>query len=103
MPTKDPGTNKSELAILKSIGATPVKNSGRGQKKGDGTLDNFMVDVKESGKSFTLNESVWAKACGDALTHTDLDPLLLVVLGGQTRLAVIEWDVLEVLLHERNK
>lgn len=102
MATKDPGTNKSELAIIKSIGATPVKNSGRGMKKGDFTLGPFMGDVKEAEKSFTLNESVWAKVCNDALTHNDLDPMLLVVLGGQTKLAVVPWETLEVLLHERS-
>ena len=102
MPTKEPGTNKSELAIIKSIGGIPVKNSGRNLKKGDFTLGPFMGDVKEAEKSFTLNESVWAKVCNDALTHNDLDPMLLVVLGGQTKLAVVPWETLEVLLHERS-
>lgn len=95
------GTNDSEQAIIKSIGGTPIKNSGRGTVKGDGTWEDFVVDVKETAKSFTVNKDVWAKVCGDALTHRGKDPMLLVVLGGHTRLAVIEMEVLQQLLEER--
>jgi hypothetical protein len=45
----------------KRIGAKLHKNSGRNTKKGDATWENFVVDFKEVGKSFTLNKDVWAK------------------------------------------
>lgn len=75
---------KSELYELSRIGATPQKNSGRGKfAKGDGVLDPFCVDVKESLKSFTLSRAVWAKITGDARQSGLLSPALKVVLGDE--------------------
>ena len=94
------GTNKSEQALIRSIGGTPHKNSGRGQKKADGTVNCFVVDVKEGGKSFTLNTSVWAKVCTDA-AKVDFrkDPALIISLNdGKTQLAIIALDVFERLI-----
>jgi hypothetical protein len=95
------GTNKSEQAIIRGLGGKPHKNSGRGQKKGDGTLQDYIVDVKEAEKSFTLNTSVWAKVCTDA-AKVDFrkDPALIVSFnGGETQLVVIALDVFEGLIH----
>jgi len=94
-------TEKSEG---KRIGAKLIKNSGRGQKKGDASWHNFIVDFKEVGKSFTLNKDVWAKATTDAL-KSNKDPAIIVVLGltQKTRLAVIELSLLEQLLEEREQ
>ena len=84
----------SELAELKRFGAVPQPNSGRGKhNKGDGILDNhWIVDVKESAKSFTLNTNVWGKVCTDA-AQSNKEPLLLVVLGQEggprTRLVIL--------------
>ena len=100
--SRDYGTLKSEQAIIKSIGGKIIKNSGRGVIKGDFTWYDFVGDVKETAKSFTLNKDVWGKICGDALSHRGKDPLLLVVLDGQTRLAIVELEVLEQLLEEQN-
>ena len=83
------------------MGAKPHKNSGRGAIKGDGNYEGFTVDVKESKESFTINKSVWAKICTDAVKNRD-DPMLLIVLDGGTRLAIIEWEVLEQLIGDRN-
>jgi hypothetical protein len=96
--SKEYGTNKSEQRIIKSIGGTPIKNSGRGSVKGDGTWEEFVVDVKETEKTFTISKQTWGKVCSDALTHREKDPMLLVVLDGNTRLAVIEFEVLERLM-----
>jgi len=97
-----PGSLAREQAIIKAMGGTPHPNSGRGQtKKADGTLNDFVVDVKESGKSFTLNTDVWAKVCTDA-TKVDFrkDPALIVSLNeGQTELVVIALDVFERLIN----
>ena len=96
--SRDYGTNKTEQSIIRQAGGQPHKNSGRGQRKGDGTYHNFTVDVKEAKSSFTLNKNTWAKICTDSVKNRGTDPMLLVVLDGQTRLAVIELSVLEELL-----
>lgn len=95
----------SERSELKRMGAKAHKNSGRGRyQKADGNIDRFIVDIKEYGKSISLNEDMWAKIVTDCLkTDNTKNPLLQAVLGKdgrKTRLAVIEWEVLEELLEE---
>jgi len=92
----------SEQSESKRIGAKLHKNSGRNTKKGDASWENFVIDFKEVGKSFTLNKDVWAKAVTDAL-KSNADPAIVVVIGEtqKTRLAVIELSLLEQLLEER--
>lgn len=90
----------SEKNESKRIGAKQHKNSGRGTHKGDATWQNFTVDFKEVGKSFTLNREVWAKATTDAIKNNN-DPAIVVVIGEEgikTRLAVIELSLLEMIL-----
>lgn len=90
----------SEASESKRLGAKQHKNSGRGTHKGDATWENFTVDFKEVGKSFTLNKEVWAKATTDAIRNNN-DPAIVVVIGDsgiKTRLAVIEMSILEQLL-----
>ena len=92
-------TEKNES---KRIGAKQHKNSGRNTQKGDATWNNFCVDFKEVGKSFTLNKEVWAKATTDALKNK-LDPAIIVVIGEgnqKTRLAVLELSVLEQMVDQ---
>jgi hypothetical protein len=96
----------SEAGELKRIGAKAHKNSGRGQyQKGDGSWEEFIVDVKEAGKSFTLNENVWSKIVTDTLrTDMNKSPALLLSIGEKRkiRLAVIEWAALEDLMERAN-
>lgn len=89
----------SERTESKKIGAKQHKNSGRNTKKGDATWNNFTVDFKEVGKSFTINKDVWAKACTDAIKNNN-DPAIIVVMGetSKVRLAIIELEVLEQIL-----
>jgi outer membrane phospholipase A len=87
----------SEKSESKRIGAKQHKNSGRNTQKGDATWNNFVVDFKEVGKSFTINKDVWAKACTDAIKNGK-DPAIFIVIGeGNTkvRLALIEQSILE--------
>ena len=88
----------------KRIGARQHKNSGRNTKKGDATWRDFVVDFKESSKSFTINKDVWAKAVTDSIkAGTDKSPAIVVVLGEgnqKTRLAIIEFDLLDQLTWE---
>jgi len=97
----------SEKSELRRMGAKSHKNSGRGQyQKGDGNTDKFVIDVKEYKRSISLNEDMWAKIVTDCLkTDNTKSPMLMIVLGDggrKTRLAVIEWSVLEELLEELN-
>jgi hypothetical protein len=92
----------SEKGESKRIGAKQHKNSGRNTQKGDASWENFVIDFKEVGKSFTLNKDVWAKATTDALKNGK-DPAIVVVLGEsgiKTRLAVIEMSILEQLIED---
>lgn len=93
----------SERSESKRIGAKQHKNSGRNTKKGDATWNDFVVDFKEVGKSFTINAEVWAKATTDAIRNGK-DPAIFIVLGDKapkTRLAVIELGILEQLVEEQ--
>jgi outer membrane phospholipase A len=93
----------SERSESKRIGAKQHKNSGRNNTKGDASWHNFVIDFKESAKSFTLNKENWAKAVTDALKK-NADPAIVVVLGSgntKTRLAIIEMDMLEQLMEEK--
>jgi outer membrane phospholipase A len=90
----------SERSESKRIGAKQHKNSGRNTKKGDATWNNFVVDFKEYPKGMTINQEVWAKAVTDAM-KSKADPMILLVLGEgnhKTRLAVIEFGILEQLI-----
>jgi hypothetical protein len=72
---------------------------------GDGNTDEFIVDVKEAGKSFTINQEVWAKIVTDTLrTDKTKYPALLLAIGEtqKIRLAVIEWAALEDLMERAN-
>ena len=94
----------SEKNESKRIGAKQHKNSGRNTQKGDATWRNFVVDFKEVGKSFTLNQEVWAKAVTDSIrAGKDKSPLINVIIGEgnmKVRLAIIEMDLLEQLTEE---
>jgi outer membrane phospholipase A len=90
----------SERSESKRLGAKQHKNSGRGTHKGDASWENFTVDFKEVGKSFTLNKDVWAKATTDAIRNGN-DPAIVVVIGEgnqKIRLAIIEMGILQQLV-----
>lgn len=91
----------SERGELKRIGAKQHKNSGRGKVKADGSLEDFVVDVKEYEKSFSISQDNWAKIVMDTMSvDRKKDPALMIVLGKgnkKVRLAIIEWEVFEQL------
>ena len=94
----------SEKNESKRIGATQHKNSGRNTKKGDATWRDFVIDFKESEKSFTITQEVWAKAVTDAIkAGTDKSPAIVLILGSgnkKIRLGIIEFDLLDQLTWE---
>jgi len=90
----------SERSELKKIGAKPHRNSGRGWKKADGSLEKYVVDVKEYKESFSINRNVWSKIVTDTLrVDSSKSPVIMVVLGEskKIRLAIIEWNDFEYL------
>lgn len=91
----------SERGELKRIGAKPHKNSGRGLIKADGSLDDFVVDVKEYSKSYSISQDSWAKIVMDTMSvDRKKSPAIMLVLGkgnAKVRLAIIEWEVFEQL------
>jgi hypothetical protein len=94
----------SERGEAKRIGAKLHKNSGRNYTKGDATWENYVVDFKEYGKSFSISQDVWAKAVTDCMkVDRSKSPAIIVVLGEgnrKTRLAVIELSELERLIEK---
>ena len=89
----------SERGELKRIGAKQHRNSGRGAVKADGSLEDFVIDVKEYSKSYSITQDSWSKIVSDTMkVDRKKDPALMVVLGEgnkKIRLAIIEVDVLE--------
>lgn len=97
----------SERGELKRIGAKQHKNSGRGVVKADGSNDQFVIDVKEYEKSFSINHNNWAKIVMDTMSvDRKKNPAIMLVLGKgskKIRLAIIEWEVFEQLREDSGK
>jgi hypothetical protein len=95
----------SERGEAKRIDARLQKNSGRGKiQKGDAKWHNFTIDFKEYPKGMRIDQNVWAKIVTDAM-RSNSDPAIVLVLGEgnrKTRLAVIEFSLLEQLLEGNN-
>lgn len=91
----------SEKTESKRINAKQHKNSGRNNQKGDATWRDFVVDFKESAKSFTINQDIWAKAVTDSIkAGIDKSPAIVLIIGEgnkKIRLAIIEFDLLDQL------
>lgn len=96
----------SERSELKRAGLKAHKNSGRGMVKADGSDDEFVVDVKEYSKSFSITQDNWAKIVTDTMrVDRAKNPALMLVIGEgnkKIRLAVIEWNVFEELRNNGN-
>lgn len=90
----------TEKLELKRVGATPVKNSGRGMKKGDGTLGPFLVDVKEYENSFSVSRDNWAKLGSDSIQNGRRQPMFILVLGSGDKPPVRIWCVGESMGQE---
>jgi hypothetical protein len=95
----------SERGELKRIGAKQHKNSGRGMVKADGSNEDFVIDVKEYSKSFSINQDNWAKIVMDTMSvDRKKSPAIMLVLGKgrqKVRLAIIEWEVFEQLREKK--
>lgn len=97
--------SKSEKIEIKRMGGRPQKNSGRNYEKGDATLSDFVVDVKEYAKSFGLSKDVWGKICSDAAKHRK-EPALMICLGtgsDTVRLWVVGDEMFHLMLDSYSK
>ena len=93
---------RNEREEAKRDGAKPVKNSGRGFRKGDATLGDFVLDYKHNGASFTLTRKNWIKMRKDAWNSNYKYPCISVVLGedSDVKVAIIDWDLFKQLIDE---
>ena len=91
---------RNEKEAAKRDSAKPVKNSGRGLKKGDATMGEFIIDYKHNGKTFTLTRDAWIKLRKDAWNSNYKHPLISVVLGedSDVKVGIIEWHLLKELI-----
>lgn len=92
--------NHREKRQAKMDGATPVRNSGRGFRKGDAVWNDYLVDYKHNAKTFTLTAKNWAKHAKDAWNEDHRIPMVKVIFEDGTEVAMIPWDTL-VELEER--
>jgi hypothetical protein len=84
--------NDREAEEAEKDGAKLIKNSGRGMRKGDAHLDNYLIDYKFYAKQYSVSEKNWDKVREDAINEGFMDPVISVVLGSGTKLAVIDWN-----------
>jgi hypothetical protein len=73
--------------------------------KADGSNEDFVIDVKEYSKSYSISQDSWAKIVSDTMkVDRSKDPALMIVLGEgskKVRLAIIEWEVFEQLREKK--
>lgn len=89
--------NHREKRQAKMDGAVPVRNSGRGFRKGDAVWRDYLVDYKHNAKTFTLSNKAWAKHAKDAWNENHRIPMIKIIFEDGTELAVIPWDTLKAL------
>jgi DNA-binding FadR family transcriptional regulator len=91
---------RTEKEEAKKDKAKPVKNSGRGFKKGDAEFHEFLLDYKHNESSFTLTRKAWIKHRKDAWNNNHKYPCVSVVFGehSDVKIAIIEWHVFKELI-----
>lgn len=91
---------RTEKEEIKKDKATAVKNSGRGFRKGDATLGQFVVDYKHNGSTYTLTKEAWVKMRKDSFRSNYKHPCISVVLGqdSDVKVAIIDWELFRHLI-----
>lgn len=86
---------------IKRDGARPVKNSGRGIRKGDAILGDFLIDYKDYTNSFSVSRASWNKHAKDAWNDGHYTPVIVVTLNAKEvksskdmpiKLGIIRWE-----------
>lgn len=79
-------------------GARPVKNSGRGIRKGDAELFNYLVDYKDYTNSFSISYNAWRKHAKDSWNSGHMIPLIAVTLNPKdkkkpsVKVGIVPWE-----------
>lgn len=95
---------RDENREAKRDGAKLVKNSGRGESKGDARLDSphgffkFLIDYKHYEGTFSVKRELWKKLAKDAWNDNHRDPLIKVVYDDGTELAILDWNLFKHLM-----
>lgn len=91
---------EDEKKEAEADGAKLVKNSGRGMVKGDAHLGNHLIDYKHYSKQYSVSVKNWKKVRDDAIREGFMIPVLSVILDGDIKLAVIDWEYFMELIDE---
>jgi hypothetical protein len=100
MPHKKDKLESKEAA---KDGASLVANSGRGKDKGDARLPGYLLDYKHNEKTFTITAENWSKHRKDAWKDRYREPVISVVFGDGTKLAIIDWQIFMDFIGENNE
>lgn len=88
---------RNEKREAKLDGAKLVKNSGRGEAKGDAKLQlgmfDFLLDYKHYRKTFSLTQKAWQKLSKDAWNEGQRDPLIKLVWENGDAVAIVDWEL----------
>ena len=95
--------DKRESKEAAKDGASLVTNSGRGKEKGDAKLPGYLLDYKHNEKTFTLTVENWHKHRRDAWKDNYREPVISVVFGDGTKVAIIDWQIFMDLQGETNE
>ena len=91
-------TMRNESREAKKDGAKLVKNSGRGESKGDARLDSpngvysWLIDYKHYENTFSVSRPNWDKLSKDAWNDNHRSPLIKVVYDNGMELAILNWS-----------
>ena len=95
-----PDYNKLEAQFAKRYGGVPVKNSGRGESKGDAIIEHLLVDFKfTDAKSYSLNIEAFKKHERSSYP-TGLIPIVVPVFMqyNERAFGILDFDTLIDLL-----
>lgn len=94
--------NDLERKQARKDNAELVKNSGRGQRKGDARRPPLLIDYKYTeAASFSINVKAWSKHAKDSWAE-GLEPCIVPIFQthGSQCLAIVDWDYLKRLEDE---
>lgn len=91
---------RDEKREAKMDGARLVRNSGRGEEKGDAILTTeygeWLIDYKHYQSTFSVSKKSWLKLAKDAWNSKHKSPVIKVCYEG-VELAIIDWGDFECL------
>jgi hypothetical protein len=92
--------NRAEELRARKDGATLVKNSGRGMRKGDARIGSTLIDYKfTESKSFSINVEKFKEFEKQAYKE-GYDPVIVAIFEAHKgkAIAMVDWDELRELL-----